>query len=259
MQRRRKKLTTGAWGDAKKWQNTLTGGLKFGMLKSTMGDRELTLGPERFNIITKGRELDRAIDNFHDNEIGACRALKTSANKQAVECYEKVLFLLRWASPPVATAYKQNIAEYVRHLLSHTPTVYCHARSLVEAMIAKSGATESERTFKAVARLLLKIRKLTVMAYLKIEKTKSVIVTTRAKMVIKKESTLRWMMETNPGRKDRFWTSWYYASRGLAKVRGGREQQPRAVYVCYYFIYATYLFYLSMLSKYIAYPTRLII
>lgn len=213
---RKKKGGGGVWGDVKKWQNTLTGGLKFGMLKSTMSAGDLTLGAERFNIVTKGREIDRAIDNFHDNQLRACKELKTVANKQSVECYEKILFIARWAHPTISLAYRQNIADYVRHLLSANPVAYCHARLLVEAMIAKAAGTPGEKTFKAIANLILRIRKLTVMAYLKLQKTKSVIVTMRARMLIKKESTLRWMMETNPGRKDRFWTSWYYASRGLA-------------------------------------------
>ena len=213
---RGKKRLAGAWGDTKKWQSTLTGGLKFSMIRSTMSEGDQVLGAERFNIATKARELDRAIDNLHDNTMAACKKLRTEANKESLEVFQKVLFVMRWANPRMAIEHQQYVIDYVRHLLSVKPTAHCPARFLCEAMWGpKSLGTESEKVMRAIKRLLLVIKKRTVLAYLQAEKNKSSLVPTRAQMVIKKESTLRWMIEKNPGRKDRFWTSWYYAQRGM--------------------------------------------
>jgi len=213
----KKKLKKGSSWGPKKWQNTLSGGLKIAHLPSALQEGDQILGPERFNVASKAAELDRLIDNLHDNTMFACKKLRSDTNKDCLKIFEKILFIMRWSYPRMSLPQQTYVCDYVKHLLSPTPASFCHERPLCEAMWGpRCLGTASEKVLVSLGRLVLKIKKKTVMAYLQNQKTKSAMVKKRGDLVIKKESTLRWMVETNPGRKDRFWTSWYYAQRGDA-------------------------------------------
>jgi hypothetical protein len=202
--------------DESRWQSTLEGGLKFGMSESVVMDGDKTLASERYNVKKEEKRLTREIDHLHDQQMRLCEQIKGHANSKAVEVYEKLLFKVRWADPEVSLAQQSLITDYVQHLLGPDPKRIFPGERVMRAMFDKNVGRRAEKAHGEILRLINRIRSIILYNDGKVADIKSALKEQESVLLRKKGGQLRWLMESNAGRKDRFWTTWYFASKGMA-------------------------------------------
>jgi hypothetical protein len=202
--------------DMSKWQSTLEGGLSFAMSESVLEEGDATLAAERYNVKQKDDELTKNINRLHDQQMAVCEQMKKKANSKGVEIYEKLLFKVRWADPELSLWQQSLIIDYVQHLLGPDPKRIFPGERIMRAMFEKTKGRRAEKAHGEILKLVNRIRSIILYNDGKVADIKSALKEQETKMVVKKAGQLRWLMEANKGRKDRFWTTWYFASHGMA-------------------------------------------
>lgn len=193
----------------------MAGHISVKMLKSHMSSETDTLSSERWNVEKERIRLDSELANFYDHQVARCKSIRDSSNSSACDVYEKLLYTMRWAIPSLTISFRDIIIGYCEHLLGTDPSIEFKNISMMKAWIARSRGTKSEKVMLEIDRLCSKMKKLIARRDQGIVTTKSILVKKAEKMVVKNEGKLRWMMEVNVGRKDRYWTIWFLTSRGM--------------------------------------------
>ena len=148
-----------------------------------------------------------------------------AANKKSIEIYKKMLYKIRWCHPPVPPALQNLINDYIMHLLgppdAYGRRVKFRSEELMRAGFHKHVATSGEKDYTEILALVNRIRSIVLHNDGQVQTLKSNLTDKQSVMIVKKSSTLRWKMEANVGRRDRFWTSWFFAMRGMVSQGSG--------------------------------------
>jgi hypothetical protein len=199
-----------------KWQHSLEGGLKFGMSESVVMEGDKTLASERFNVKAQDKKLTKEIDHLHDTQMELCEQIRGHANSKGIEIYQKLLFKVRWADPELSLWQQSLITDYVQHLLGPDPKRIFPGERIMRAMFEKTLGRRAEKAHGEILKLINRIRSIILYNDGKVADIKSALKDQESLLLKKKGGQLRWLIESNAGRKDRFWTTWYFASRGMA-------------------------------------------
>jgi hypothetical protein len=195
----------------------MAGHLSLRSLKSTavIKDTADTLAPERWNVVKEKERLDDELAEFHRTQLNRCKLIRQRANARAVDLYEKLLFKMRWANPPLPIRHRNVMVEYCEHLLgpdSHNPFA---SQNVLNSCNEIAAGTQLEKITLELKALCDKIESIANTRDSSIMERKSNLVTVTEKAIVKNEGKLRWMMENNLGRKDRYWTIWFLAGRAM--------------------------------------------
>ncbi len=178
-----------------------------------------TIASQRYNVQKVDEELSGTIDRVYKRSMSMCETITTDSNRKSVEVYKRLLFKIRWASPAVPDRQVALINDYIMHLLG-PPDAYgrrpkFRGEGVMRAGFHKHVATEGEKCYTEILSLINRIRSIVLYNDGQVSTIKSNLTEKQGKMIVQKSSTLRWKMEANLGRRDRFWTSWFFASRGM--------------------------------------------
>jgi hypothetical protein len=193
----------------------MAGHLSLKSLKSTVKDPSNTLAAERWNVVKEKQKLDDELAEFHKLQLERCKLIRQRANAHAVDIYEKLLFKMRWAHPPLPIRHRNIMVEYCEHLLGPDSHAAFRSEKVLTACYEIAVGTQLEKISGELKDLCEKIQVIANTRDSSISQRKSTMVSVTEKAIVKNEGKLRWMMETNVGRKDRYWTVWFLASRGM--------------------------------------------
>jgi len=201
---------------ASSYTESLDGSIK---RKSGFAVADTALAPARYNLQNLNRELTQRIQNVYTRQMGLCERITSEANKRSIDIYKKMLYKIRWCQPPVPPALQGLVNDYIMSLLgppdAYGRRVKFRSEQLMRAGFHKHVATEGEKDYTEILALVNRIRHIVLHNDGQVQTLKSNLTDKQGKMIVKKSSTLRWKMESNVGRRDRFWTSWFFAMRGM--------------------------------------------
>ena len=177
------------------------------------------LAPTRYNLKRLDQELTGNIERVYKKQMGLCDHITTEANRKCVDIYKRLLYKIRWADPPMPLMQQGLINDYIVHMLG-PPDAYgrrtkFRGENMMRAGFHKHVASKGEKEYTEMLAMINRIRSLIVYNDGQVQALKSNLTTKQSKMIVQKASTLRWKMEANVGRRDRFWTSWFFAMRGM--------------------------------------------
>jgi len=185
------------------------------MMKSHCSDDGGTLAIDRWNVEKKRAEWDKEFKAFRDNQIARCRRIRIKANKSAVEMYERIFFTMRWSNPLLPLPEQELILRFCDHYTGSFPEQKFTDEKLLRVWVDKQRGTPYEKTTALLLELCDRLKKLVLNRNIKIDDTVREYHKATEKMTIKKDAELRWKMEKNRGRRDRYWTIWFLSSRNL--------------------------------------------
>lgn len=185
------------------------------MMKSQSSDDGGTLAIDRWNVEKKRAEWDKEFKAFRENQIARCRRIRIKANKSAVEMYERIFFTMRWSNPSLPLPEQELILRFCDHYTGAFPEQKFTDEKLLRVWVDKQRGTAYEKTTASLLELCDRLKQLVLARNSKIDDTVREYHEKTEKMTIKKDGELRWKMEKNKGRRDRYWTIWFLSSRNL--------------------------------------------
>jgi hypothetical protein len=165
------------------------------------------LAGKRWNVEKKRIGFETDLNNFHERQLNRCEMIRDTSNSSAIDIYKKLLFKIRWAYPPLSSVNEKYSFDYCDHLLySKTPEAPFKGAQLLQAWAEKSIGTDSEKISREVYTMVTLIKN----KILRRDRGMALVTahteTKTEQLIVKKENTLRWTMETNNSRRDRYWT-----------------------------------------------------
>lgn len=191
----------------------MAGHLSVKSLKSTIKSEHDTIAAERWNVEKERQRLDNELAEFHRLQLERCKLIRIKSNAKAVDEYEKLLFKIRWAHPTLPVRHRNVIVEYCEHLLGpHSNEEFgnLHIVNMCREIVV---GTQLEKASGEIDVLCNKIKAIAERRDKTIIAKKGKLIVTTEKAIVKNQGKLRWMMETNVGRKDRYWTIWFLTTR----------------------------------------------
>jgi hypothetical protein len=86
----------------------------------------------------------------------------------------------------------------------------------MRAIFDKGRGRRQEKGHGEILKLINRIRSIVLNNDGKVDDIKSALAKAETQLIVKKSGQLRWLVHQNSGRKDRFWTSWYFATKGMS-------------------------------------------
>lgn len=184
---------------------------------SSTSSSALAVAAERWNVEKKRIELDEDIEKFYNVQVTKCLNIDKVANERITKLYNDIYYKVKWSNPPLPIPIQKLFTDYCKHLLTEGPKV--KFPSLVDLKVWKKKIRGSihEKNMGDVDKQCKALRDIVQKRDSDLIDTQATLLTTTEKKNVKKDGTLRWMMETNVGKKDEYFTIWYLAANG--KVR----------------------------------------
>ena len=197
---------------------SMAGSISFSMLKSTAATNDDdTLAVDRWNVEKRRGEWDREFEAFRKNQRIRCKRVRVTSNKAAVEMYERIFFTMRWSNPQLPMSEQELILRFCDHYTGERPEQKFGEEKLLRVWVDKQRGTSSEKVNNQILDLCDRLKKIVLKRDQRIDKVVKEFHSTMEKRTIKKDSELRWAMEKNKGRRDRYWTIWYLSSHNMLK------------------------------------------
>ena len=186
-----------------------------------------TLAAKRSNVLRARLLIEDDIKTLSKKNDATDDELNERSKAKTKDLLHKIKEKMLWAYPPIVSMHKAVVEGYCQHLLSllDTPpldergdlkvtTPYKHVQ-LLESWTNKYRGTASEKVAVELERLVKAIRQTVLWRDRDFYARKGRLLRHETATNQKKESRLRWMIETNVGRKDRFYTIWHLAQHCL--------------------------------------------
>jgi len=184
---------------------------------SSTSSSALAVAAERWNVEKKRIELDEDIEKFYNAQVAKCLSIDKVANERITKLYNDIYYKVKWSNPPLPIPIQKLFTDYCKHLLTEGPKV--KFPSLVDLKVWKKKIKGSihEKSMGEIDKQSKALRDIVQKRDSDLIDTQATLLTTTEKKNVKKDGALRWMMETNVGKKDEYFTIWYLATNG--KIR----------------------------------------
>ncbi len=175
------------------------------------------IAAERWNVEKKRIEIDTEIEAFYNVQISKCINIESISNKKAMKLYNDIFYKVKWSSPPIPSVHGRLIIAYCGHLLNVGSTTPFPNEVDLAVWVKKSKGTKIEKSTAEVTGMCNRMFKIIDKRDSLISKTTSDLMSVTDKMNVKKDGTLRFMMENNHNSRDEYFSIWYLA--GNNKLR----------------------------------------
>lgn len=186
-------------------------------VSSSTSSGALTVAAERWNVEKKRIELDEDIEKFYNAQVAKCLSIDKVANEKITKLYNDIYYKVKWSNPPLPAPIQKLYTEYSKHLLTEgTKTKFT---SMVDLKVWKKKVRGSvhDKAFGDIDKQCKNLRDVILKRDTDLIETQATLLSTTEKKNVKKDGTLRWMMESNVGKKDEYFTIWYLAAN--CKIR----------------------------------------
>jgi hypothetical protein len=185
---------------------------RFGTLSNTT--EAIAVAAERWNIEKKRAEYDSEIESFYNKQVAKCLNIDKVANEKITKLYNEIYYKVKWSNPPLPSTQQKLFTDYCKHLLTEGAKVKFSGVVDLKVWKKKLTGTVHEKLCDELTSMCKKLRDTVHRRDTDLCETQAQLLTTTEKLNVKKDGTLRWMMEKNTGKKDEVFTIWYYAMNG---------------------------------------------
>lgn len=193
----------------------MAGSISIAMMPSTATGDDDTLAVDRWNVEKKRAEWDKEFEAFRKKQRNRCKHVRITSNKAAVKMYERIFFTMRWSNPQLPMAEQELVLRFCDHYTGNHPEQKFGEENLLRVWVDKQRGTASEKINNLILDLCDRLKKIVMQRDRRIDQVVKDYHFTMEKQTIKKDSELRWTMEKNKGRRDRYWTIWYLSSHNM--------------------------------------------
>ena len=177
----------------------------------------VAVASERWNVEKRRLEFDREIDSFHREQVAKCIAIDKLATEKATKLYNDIFFKSKWANPPFPAVHRRLILGFCKHVLVEGSMALFPQSADLKVWHRKAVGSFHEKTAAELERLCTKLWNVIHQRDMEISRCQAELLLTTEKMNVKKDGTLRWMMQGNSGRKDQVFSIWFLAANN--KIR----------------------------------------
>lgn len=185
-----------------------------GSLAKTIDEPISTLATERWSTVKLGQTLEKGINDYYSKQLKYAAHVRNTSNRKAVDLFEKLLHIMRWANPPIVAGHQTVIVDYCKHLLSDNPAAEYPDFNLLEAFYENSVGDKCEKVVRDLRKLYHGIRDVVLTRDSKLAQAKVETKIEVDRLTVRREGQLRWKMEHHThGARNTFWTIWYLTSQ----------------------------------------------
>lgn len=177
----------------------------------------LPVAAERWNVEKKRIEFDEDIEKFYNAKVARCLEIDKTANEKITKLYNDTYYKVKWSNPPLPLVMQKLFTEYCKHLLKDGPKVLYPGAVDLKVWKKKLIGSVHDKNATEVEKMCKLLRDTIQKRDTELIEIQAQLISTTEKKNIKKDGTLRWMMEANVGKKDEYFTVWYLAAHG--KIR----------------------------------------
>lgn len=188
-----------------------------GLGTASLVSNGLTVAAERWNVEKKRMEMDEDIEKFYNGKVAKCLEVDKIANERITKLYNDIYYKVKWSNPPLPVVYQKLFTDYCKHLLKEGTNVSFPGAADIKAWKKKMVGSIHDKVACEADKLCKTLRDTIQKRDTDLINIQAQLITTTEKKNIHKDGTLRWMMETNVGKKDEYFTVWYLAAHG--KIR----------------------------------------
>lgn len=183
----------------------------------TIGTRTTDLAPaaaSRWNVEKKRLELDKEIAEHYDAQVSKFLTIDKVANDRISKAYNEIYYKVKWSNPPLPAVQQKLFTEYCQHLLTIGPKVQFSGVSDLRVWKKKLSTTIHGKLVDEITKMCLNLRGLVEKRDNDLAGAQANLIATTELKNVRKDGTLRWMMEKNTSKRDEYFTVWYLASNG---------------------------------------------
>jgi hypothetical protein len=177
---------------------------------------------ERWNVVKVRERYDTQIVELKGRQDGRVEWIQNSSNETAAHIVDRINFAIMWANPTLNSGFEKLVRQYAAHLASAASAKEFNGLGQLNAFYKKYSDADSEyqkiswqlETMTARLRHIVGRRDRGVVASRAFLERKQIALT------MQRDAAVNWTVHKNYGRKDRYWTPWFLASRGLADELG---------------------------------------
>jgi hypothetical protein len=170
---------------------------------------DLPLISEHWKIRKKKTEFDTQINEFYGDQITQCSNIEETTNRKSEELYNSIFYDIKWSNPSVSAVHGKLILQYCKHLIRHGSTVPFPNESDLKAWNIKCHATKREKISTKLKKMYLQLFKVIETRDKELNRIQNNLLLQGEDLRMKRDSTLRWMMETNESsQRIKFFTIW---------------------------------------------------
>jgi hypothetical protein len=173
------------------------------------------LAKEQWAVKKLQRQWDEELMRFRARQAARVDNLNSRTNKRAQSLHEKIFFVMRWAHPPVSSAFERLVLEYCDHLTGEVPDAEFLKLRFMKAWLEKTSGTKSEKVYNQIAELCWKLRDVLVARVQSIASTNLETAQRVEDLSVRKDVSVRWKTNVVPTTRDIYWTIWYLAKNNL--------------------------------------------
>jgi hypothetical protein len=176
------------------------------------------IASSHWKIRKKKKELDSTMNDFYRTQVEQCRVIEEETNRKCEELYNSIFYEIKWSNPTVSSVHGKIILAYCRHLIKKGSTVPFPQEADLKAWNIKCHATKREKICIKVKKLYLQLYRVIEKHDIELNEIQNHLLLTGEQLKMKKDLTLRWMMEKNEkNRKTTFFTIWDLCIRNQMK------------------------------------------